>query len=494
MALADFWTPDQVKTAIGGLWLHRPVAQDDEAIVVMPTLMGLSIDSRSISNGQIFLALKGLTFDGHNFIADAVNNGATMCIVEENTNSDNFRNLKTSDSLYILQVPDTRQALKRLATAYRKTLKTTKIIAVTGSNGKTTTKRIIHSILQTTLRGTVSPASYNNDIGVPLTVLAAKSSDQYLIAEVGTNAPGEIATLAAILQPDIAVITHIGNSHLEGLGSIDNVAAEKATIFRHLNHSGWAIYNCDCDLLQANIPIISHLFCFGNKKDADLRLSETEPSINGTRFTLNDRSQWTIPLLGAHNAMNATAAIAVARRLGLSDDAIQTGLGTVTSPPMRLEVVNINSIYFLNDSYNANPDSTAAALQVFQDWTNNHTARNGTIKRRIIILGSMLELGSESESLHIATAKQALSQQSLSNIKTILILIGEEYRPAAKYLHAAHGDNACQYFDNTDSQTLHNITELLKPHDAVLLKGSRSMQLERIISILQTQCSIIPNI
>jgi UDP-N-acetylmuramoyl-tripeptide--D-alanyl-D-alanine ligase len=205
---------EQIRSACSAKWLQKP----DK----LPHVKAVGIDSREDLTHKAFIAIKGDTHDGHDHVAQAIERGAQLLIIE----SARAKSLRVPPGIAMMHVASTRAALGRIAHAYRQSLRGTKVIAVTGSSGKTTTKRLIHGVLATTHSGVSSPKSFNNDIGVPLTLLSAKSSDRFAVVEIGTNAPGEIADLARIAAPDIAVITMIGRSHLEGLGSIEGVARE----------------------------------------------------------------------------------------------------------------------------------------------------------------------------------------------------------------------------------------------------------------------------
>ncbi len=310
-----FWSPDSVRSAIGGSWLRRPDAE-----APAPELLGASTDSRTITPGQVFFALRTDKADGHSFIGDALARGAGLVVVDrpQSVQPPDY----SAPARGVLHVPDARAALLRLAAAYRRTLEATRVIAVGGSNGKTTTVRLLEQVLRRNLRGTASPKSFNNDIGVPLTVLAAKRSDQFLICEVGTNAPGELRPLAEALAPDIGVITSIGREHLEGFGSLEGVVREEASLAAGLREGGVLIHTSDSpELREAVRPLLAtqraSALTFGTSTDADLRVSAVSTGATGTTFTLNSREELRVGLLGTHNALNAAAVVAVARRLGL---------------------------------------------------------------------------------------------------------------------------------------------------------------------------------
>ncbi len=389
----SFWTLESIRKACGGLVTARG---DDAALA---RIAGVSIDSRSIKPGQVFFAIRGETFDGHAFAPPAARAGAPLLIVERDP-------AEPCPGPTILRVPDTRAALLRLAAAYRASLEHTKVIAVCGSNGKTTTTRLIHAVLGAKLRGTCPAKSFNNDIGVPLTILSARETDQYLLCEVGSNAPGEIAALAAVVKPDVAVITSIGREHLQGFGSLEGVAREEAAILSELGASGAAIVTADTELLadalRGVVAAGRVAVTFGRSTTADLRLTgfehfasgaSAEGGLDSLRLTVNDRATFKTTLVGEHNALNALAAIAVGRRLGLNDAEIAAGLSKAIGPDMRMQRLTLGGVDVINDAYNANPESTLAALRTF-------AALHGRAARRVIVLGDNLELGAAAESSH----------------------------------------------------------------------------------------------
>ncbi len=471
----DFWNPDNLKTISGGRWLAR--AKPNAAI------SGLSTDSRVVRPTEVFLALRGEKFDGHAFLAQASAQGSPLLIIESEPA---FTDAKPSipDGTGVLLVDDTARTLLRLAQAYRRTLTTTKVIAVGGSNGKTTTVRLIDAALSTHLRGRASLKSFNNAVGVPLTILQAQPTDQYLICEVGTNAPGEIATLAAIVEPDICVITSLGREHLEGLGTIEGVAREEATLVGTLREGGCAIVACDDTLVAAvrsqlrNLPGEPRvLVTFGATPapNADIRVECASQTFDGVTFTLNDRTDYTLPLLGLHNASNAAAAIGVARRMGLSADEARPGLAKVTGPAMRLERTRIGGIAIINDAYNANPESALAAIHTFRE-----VAASTPHTRRVVVLGDMLELGDHAPALH-AEVGAALAQAPCADL---IILVGSLVAHTEAAIKATQPDATITHLPDVAPPRDVHAASLLRDGDLVLLKASRGMGLERMIKVL----------
>ncbi len=453
----SFWTLEHIKGLLGGTWLARP-----DPSATRRAIEGVGTDTRTLKPGQVFFALRGERTDGHAHLAQAVAAGSPLLVIDSGD--------APAGAWAVLKVPSTSAALLRLAQAYRRTLETTQVIAVAGSNGKTTTVRLIQSVLSKSLRGSASIKSFNNAVGVPLTILAAKRGDRYLVCEVGTNAPGEIAQLASVIEPDIGVITSIGREHLEGLGSLRGVAAEESSLFASLRKGGVAIINADAPLLRENMrpgtwPNVGSIVRFGFAEDADLRVTGATQDESGVVFTINGRGAYRVGMLGLHNASNAAAAIGVARRLGVENADIEAGLRDCRGPDMRLESIEAGGVRFINDAYNANPDSMLAALATFDALETPAGAR------RVIVLGDMLELGEAGDGAHdeiVAAAERARADARIG--------VGPRFGAAIARAKAPW---------HTASEAP-GAAAALRRGDVVLLKGSRGIGLERIISALHS--------
>jgi UDP-N-acetylmuramoyl-tripeptide--D-alanyl-D-alanine ligase len=480
----SFWTAENLRRVTGGTWLSLP---EREAT-------GLSTDTRTLAPGQVFLALRGERLDGHTMLGDAALAGSPLAIIDRPASAG-----AVPVGMGVLVVQDTGRALLKLGAAYRLTLEKTRVVAVAGSNGKTTTVRLIDAVLGSGLRGSASQKSFNNHIGVPLTVLAAKPSDQYLVCEIGTNSPGEVAQLAAVVRPDLAVITSVGREHLEKLSSLRGVAREEASVLEFVREGGAGIVSADsAELVEAvsgsagarGVPGRSGgvaqrqggrrpltVIYFGEGARADVRVASTEQSFDGVRFTLNDRAAFAIPLLGRHNAVNAAGAVAVGRRMGLSDGQIALGLGRVRGAEMRLERTEIAGVRVINDAYNANPDSMAAALRTFEEIGD----RIGGGLRRVVVLGDMLELGEHAEASHREVGERLAAVPGLD----LAVLVGTWMRHAARVLEAQAGGARIVRVDELDDGRAAEVAGLLTSGDLVLLKGSRRMRLERVAAALR---------
>jgi UDP-N-acetylmuramoyl-tripeptide--D-alanyl-D-alanine ligase len=370
-----------------------------------------------------------------------------------------------------------------MAGAYRKTF-SAKVVAITGSMGKTTTKTIAHHLLGSRLSGSASIKSFNNHIGVPLTLLNARPNDAYVICEVGTNAPGEIAQLARIVQPDIAVITNVSAVHLEGLGSVEGILREKASLLSHLTPNGLAIVNADVQGLTDYEKIAPAMVSFGFSDAADLQITDYQAGDEASSFTLNNRWELALPLLGRHNALNATAAIAVARHLKFEEDPIAEALAQTPTPDSRLQPQKIgsedNPTTLIDDAYNASPDAMAAALGILGDYP--------TAGRRIAILGDMLELGDASQMYH----RELGERVAASNID-LAIFIGPESQHAADAFAQTRSSEQNQTISEFQDDTPQHVAAMIEPGDTVLIKASRSMRLERLIPAIKSHLDATQN-
>ena len=480
----SFWSLENVKAALGGTWLARP------EVPSLAPLGGASIDTRSIKPGEVFFAFRGEHVDGHAFVETALEKGAGLIVIDRPQSLPDALLKRIATTHPVVQVSDTATALLKAGAAYRKTLESTKVIAIGGSNGKTTTTRLIQQVLSSALRGTTSPKSFNNSIGVPLTILQAKPIDQFLLCEIGTNSPGEIAALAEVLQPDIAVITSIGREHLELLGSIEGVAREEASLLQSLRPYGCAILNADAPCLaDAAKRALADGRCktttvitFGSAPTADLRLTQITPSIDGLLLTLNGNIEIRVPLIGEHNALNVIAAFAVGRRMGLSHEQICTALATARGPEMRMELNHLSldaqPLTIINDAYNANPDSMAAGLHAFAQLTRNSN------RRRVAVLGNMLELGDDAPAMHAEVGQLLCDLTCVDLLICIGHLMGHAAAVAERCLSAAK----VVRYDSLSPTIAAEIAAMFQPNDIVFLKGSRGMALERVLACAKDRC------
>ncbi|MFG0257295.1 MAG: UDP-N-acetylmuramoyl-tripeptide--D-alanyl-D-alanine ligase [Phycisphaerales bacterium JB043] len=419
---------------------------------------GLSTDTRTLEPGQIFLAIRGEHHDAHDHIEEAARKGAVCAIVERPVGCD----------LPALQVDSTLDALHTLARAYRHHLGA-RVVAITGSNGKTTTCRLTHAAMNDPKSTHAPRDSFNNHIGVPLTILSAPERARTIICELGTSSPGEIALLSRLIQPDIAAITSIGRAHIEGLGSIEGIIEEKSSIIEGLAPDGVVL-----------IPG-SLRERFGSEPRAHVvehELVETTPE--STTFHVEPLGELTIPLTGVHNASNASVAATIAHLLGTSHDAIRAGLSGAAPPPMRLARHELVDLTLINDAYNANPESTRASIESFVTICPDAA-------RRVLVLGDMLELGAHADDAH-----SQIGDVVAAHDIDVLITIGEVSRHASASAIHTRPTLTAHHINTLDDDALETIITALSPGDAVLLKGSRSMRLERIEQKLRQRASAAP--
>jgi UDP-N-acetylmuramoyl-tripeptide--D-alanyl-D-alanine ligase len=424
-------------------------------------IKSISTDTRLLEPGALFVAIKAQR-DGSAFLSDAAAKGAIAALVEDEP-------AIKLPNVHLIQVPSTRAALAKLATHVRKQL-SAHVIAVGGSNGKTGTKTLIDSALRRHKRGSISPKSFNNDIGVPLAIFPADPGQDYLVLEIGTNHHGEIRPLAMMARPDIAVITNCFAEHLQGLGDLMGVRREEASIIEGLDEkSGLLVVNGDDQaLLDAVARYKGKKITFGFNQTNDLFATDVQCDAKGVKFKLNGRRDVFVPLLGRHTAANALAAIAVARRVGLSEQSIIESLAAATGPDMRLQIQCIGGVTLLNDAYNANPASMTAALKTLLELS--------TDGRRVAVLGDMRELGESSDRLH-----KDMGQFVGTCDLDLLICIGEKSALIAQEAQAAgfSPDNIVNFPDTASAVAA--IGQYIHRGDLILLKGSRYMGLERLM-------------
>jgi UDP-N-acetylmuramoyl-tripeptide--D-alanyl-D-alanine ligase len=418
-------------------------------------------DTRRMTAQSLFIALRGENFDGHEFLAQAAAGGAVAAMIDGQP-----RNLPPGMAL--LRVADTRTAMGLLARHVRQRMRG-KVIAVAGSNGKTGVKHLIHSVLREDLRGSMSPKSFNNDIGVPLTIFPADPRADYLVLEMGTNHPGEIQLLTNIALPDIGVITNCSAEHLEGLGDLDGVRRENASLIEGLADTGLLIvHGDDPSLLEATSAFTGSRVTFGFSPSNNLWASHVRCTLEGTHFAVEPLgTDAFVPLLGQHSAVNALAAIAVARAMGLHDDRVVEQLRRTSGPEMRLQLVEAGGVRVLNDAYNANPASMRAAIRTL--------AALPADGRRIAVIGDMRELGDSSEECHCEIGTFIAEGFA----PDLLVCVGNESKAiVAAAIRSGMPTNRIEHFPNAAAAA--GIAARLRDGDLVLLKASRAIGLEAV--------------
>jgi UDP-N-acetylmuramoyl-tripeptide--D-alanyl-D-alanine ligase len=429
---------------------------------------GVSTDSRSIKSGELFVPLSGEHFDGHNFIGQAVKSGAAGALVEEGKDIH-------QPGLALIEVADTLRALQDLAHFVRMTRPGLPVIGITGTNGKTTTKEMLASILSR--RGPVlkNEGNLNNHIGVPLTLLKLSEEHWAAVIEMGMSAPGEIDRLAKIAAPQTGAITNIGPAHLDVLRDLAGVAKAKAELIATLPPEGTAVLNADDPYLKtAASEFKGKTVSFGLGKDAHVFASEIEDKQKGVSFRLKApgaSAAIKLNFIGSHNVYNALAAAAAAFVLGMTTEEIKEGLEECRPAKMRMQEEIIDGVRVLNDTYNANPASMAAAISALA------AIKGG---RKFAILGEMLELGSTASRSHFDTGRLA----GASGVY-MLVLVGEHAPDAAQGAIEAGMPEENIFIAPGPEKAASIAAEFLKPGDVALVKGSRGSRMELAVERLK---------
>ena len=427
---------------------------------------GCSTDSRTLEQNELFIAIKGIHFDGHDFLESAMERGAAAAMVERDCES----------KLPLLIVADTRRAMGKLAGLWRNEFNIP-LIAITGSNGKTTVKEMLVSILKQVAPVHATRGNLNNDIGVPLTLFGMGDEHAYAVVEMGANHPGEIALLSNMARPTIALITQCAPAHLEGFGSVDGVAQAKAEIYDGLDAQGCAIINADDDYASFWEGKISNIrqLRFGISNPADVYAqSLQQTAVSGQSgfilVTPSGMTKITLPLPGLHNVMNALAAAACAVALGIDLEIIKQGLEKIRPVKGRLEIKSgLNSSRIIDDTYNANPASLIAALEVLRHFNGQHW----------LVLGDMGELGIDEEEMH----SQAGIAARHSGVDK-LFATGSLSRSAVDKF-----GSGAEYFASID-ELIERLQNAISQDVTVLVKGSRAMHMEQVVCKLMSnhQC------
>ncbi len=455
-----------VKTATGGKILRGSRELE---------LASISTDTRTIQPGSLFFALKGETHDAHRFLPEAARLGAAAAVIQKKDAAERVPQLP------VVLVEDTTRALGDLANWHRKQCTTTTLIGITGSNGKTTTKEMLFHILNGVVSSLQTAGNFNNAIGVPLTLFRIRPEHAYSIVEMGTNSPGEIARLCEIADPDIGLVTNVTETHLEGLGSVEGVAVEKCALLKHTAKRGQAFYNADNYWSRFIARTVKGtLRSFGVENEADVRAFNLRSNKDGISFRLMGGPRIRLCVPGSHNAMNALAAIAVARTLGIDWNTIAARLASFKLPPMRMELKTVRGVTLINDAYNANPVSLEAAARALHQME--------CTGRKILVVGDMLELGPRSAESHRKLGK-------------VIASLGFDYlfgigTDAAQLLASAtkHGMSEHDlHLAASNDRLAEVLASLAAAGDTILFKGSRGMHLEEAIELLEKKLGTAPH-
>jgi len=479
---------EQIAHAVGGRIIKRGYPDPDVLIE------GVSTDTRTIRRGDIFIPLIGEKFDGHDFLQEAADKGAAAVMTQK-------LNIPLPDDLHTIAVDNTLKALQVLAEKYLRSFRVP-VVAVTGSTGKTTTKEMISYVLRQGYLVHKTEGNYNNEIGLPLTILNMEPYHSMAVFEMGMSGFGEIRRLAEIAPPDAVVFTNIGVSHLEKLGSRENIWRAKSEILENLDYKCVVFLNEDDDILrregkrmiEKKVPY--KVVRYGTTGEPDYLAENIRVEENGVRYTLRIDGQShiiTLNIPGRHNVLNSLAAIAVGRHFGIGMEGIKRGLSNIKGGNMRLDIFNVHyysesdfaklppdyesgkfdeRIKVIDDAYNASPDSVKAALDVLRDMEG---------RRKVAILGDMLELGED----YSKEAHKEIGGYAVEAGVHVLIAVGN-YSACVKEGALEKGmDERMVLTENSNKDVLSWLDENIMPGDRILVKGSRGMHMEEIVEYLR---------
>ncbi|MCX7746963.1 MAG: UDP-N-acetylmuramoyl-tripeptide--D-alanyl-D-alanine ligase [Clostridia bacterium] len=430
-------------------------------------ILNISTDSRKINEGDLFIPISGEKFDGHDFIDASLDKGAAAALTHKDK--------EPVPGKVIIRVEDTLKALGSIAAYYRQKFKIP-VIGVTGSVGKTSTKDMIASALSHSLKVLKTEGNFNNEIGLPLTVFNLAPHHEAAVIEMGMSGFGEISRLTNIAKPDVAVITNIGMSHIEKLGSRQGILKAKMEILEGLSEKGLVVLNGDDHLLYGTKGLLKFRTVFyGMEEGMDYHAYNVKSAgEQGTYFEIavgNSEYKVHVPSPGVHNVYNALAAIAVGSELGVPMDKIIQGIKEFSPSKMRLSIISLNGIKVINDAYNASPNSMEAAIDVLKDL--------GEENRTIAVLGDMLELGDWAERAHRDIGKYLISKQI-----DYIITVGENARAiASEALTLGASKDRILPFQNND-EIKRFLEGFVEAGDTILVKGSRGMKMEEIVEHL----------
>ena len=424
----------------------------------------VSTDSRTIKPGQCFFAIAGKKFDGHDYIARALAGGAACAVVSRQVDGVNG---------LLLEVDDTVRALGEFARWYRQAMDF-KVVGVTGSVGKTTTRQMIHHVLGCRFRVHQSPNSFNNCIGVPLTLLGADAEHEVVVTELGSNSPGEIATLSRIAGPDIAVVTNVAAAHLDGFGDMETIVREKLSIAEGLRPGGVLIINGDNEMLaNACGGLDAEVIKFGFSASCDVRGLDVEISGSHSSFRIDD-IRVELAVAGRGNVENALGCWAVCRQLGISGGQFAAAMKTFRATSMRAELLEIGRLKVISDCYNANPASMENALEILAKLAATDD------RRAVFVCGDMAELGRQSPQFHAELGKKA----ARAGVRLLLAVGQSAQVTAAAAVSEGSGRVRAETFSDTTA-LCRQLGELIESHDVVLVKGSRAVGLEKAVEELE---------
>jgi UDP-N-acetylmuramoyl-tripeptide--D-alanyl-D-alanine ligase len=436
-----------------------------------PWIPSVTTDGRAVEPGALFVPIRGKKQDGHRFLEQAFLAGAGFALVADDADLPRV-------PANVVRVKDTTRALGDLARWHRSRFDVP-VVGITGSCGKTTTKEMVRLVLGP---GCVaSPASYNNEIGVPLTLLQMDRDTEALVVEIGSNAPGEIAALAGLARPTVGVVTNVEEAHLEGLGTVRGVMREKSCLLRALPADGVAVVNADNYFCREMLDdVASYLVTYGTWEDADVYGTKARATADGVGFDLFDRMPFEVPAMGLHNVHNALAAVAVGLWLGRDPMEIQEALTRFVAPEMRMRREVVGDVVLVNDAYNANPRSMESAVV--------ELGARPSAGRRVAVVGDMLELGDQTERCHRELGRK-LAKARLDAVWAI----GRNSRfVAEEALAAGFAPGSCFHHEDVDS-ALRSPPILPRSGDTWLFKASRGMAFERVHDAVKSAIGVVPD-
>ncbi len=455
------FTCSDILKATGG----RLVRGDREA-----SFLGLSTDSRTLKGGEIFLTLKGERFDGHAFVREALGKGVAGAVVQNG----HFKSALAAavESQPIIAVPETLRALGDVARFWRNKF-SLPVIGITGSNGKTSTKEMISFLLEKRYRVLRSHGTFNNLVGLPLTLLSLKPSHEIAVLEMGTNIPGEIKRLAEIARPTVGVITNIGRAHLEGMGSLEVLIREKGELFRAVGEKGVVAVNTnDPHVLGLARECPARKIRFGLDREADVMVDHIEwRGADGVRFRLTVGAESAVvdfPLFGLQFVHNVATAAAIASLFEMTVADIKERLQRFKPPPMRMEIIRLRGIVLINDTYNANPPSVEMALKSFSQVIGGG--------RAFVVMGDMLELGDIAQEAHREVGRL------IGNLNVAgLFVLGDHAADVAEGAVEAKVNPQEILIAGSHREIVDHLIDTVQPGDWILVKGSRKMRMETVI-------------
>ncbi len=455
-------TTADIVSATGGRLLQGRVKQK---------FKGVAIDSRSFKSGYLFVAIKGDKFDGHDFIDSIVKKHAAGIVVARKLS------VKVPDNVVVILVQDTTKALGHIARYVRLRAKVP-VVAITGSSGKTTTKEMVAAILGSRYKVLKNTGTQNNHIGVPLTLLQLKKTHQVVVVECGTNQFGDIPWLADVCHPDIVIFTNIGQTHLERLKTPGGVFREKFSLTKYLTSKGAVVTNYDDPYLGklTQTPKRWRVVSYGHKAGARIRATDIQLKNNNTvSFQVNRVKDWTLKTPARHNIDNALAAVACGQLLHVNFNQMKKILARFQFPSGRQTLCRINGSLVINDTYNANPSSFRSAVKTLADFKISG--------RKIIVCADMLELGAKSPQIH-----RQLGEFIGEFGFDLVLTFGEGARMIKEGAQAKNSVLAVHH--NRSLKELHErLKDFYRPGDAILVKGSRGMHMERTIEFLSKTLS-----